>query len=247
MKRGFIIFFAMCIILCINLIKPPQTVEAKDTKVASGAWLTGTEVDVDALVPTDLNLLTKGVKVSEPGLICHPFQGGQFNWVGEIRQLVKGKWMKLPTVSDWVPSTEGVFTGCAQAPAAGIYALFGYYNGPYEIVNNAPDGKPFDCSISWFAIFINTAFDETPPTENYIFAHFSSVPVGTPVTYSVTGTDPENSFVAYPTGSGILDSAGTVVFNQNPFMKDTETWSSLTVDFSLLGCTYTHVFTNLLQ
>jgi len=123
----------MSIILCISLIKPPKTVEAKDTKIAAGEWLTGTEVEVDALVPADLNLLTKGVKVTEPGMICHPFQGGQFHWVGEIRYLKNGEWLKLKTTNDWYPDKEGQFMSCAQVPAAGTYALFGYYNGPLEI------------------------------------------------------------------------------------------------------------------
>ena len=103
--------------------------------IAAGTWNTGTEIDVDlTAAPASpwLQLLARGVKLTEPAKICHPFRGGQYHWVGEIRLLIDGKWVKIETVNDWVPTKEGTFMSCAQAPAAGIYALFGYYNGPYE-------------------------------------------------------------------------------------------------------------------
>ena len=90
----------------------------------------GAEVAIDleaAPAPAWLQLLAKGLKIEAPARICHPFRGGQFGWTADIRRLVNGKWVKLATTADWVPSREGKFMACAQAPAAGTYALFGYY------------------------------------------------------------------------------------------------------------------------
>ncbi|KAF0146887.1 MAG: Uncharacterized protein FD187_3177, partial [bacterium] len=96
----------------------------------------GAEVAIDleaAPAPAWLQLLAKGLKIEAPARICHPFRGGQFGWTADIRRLVNGKWVKLATSADWVPSREGKFTACAQAPAAGTYALFGYYKTPEKV------------------------------------------------------------------------------------------------------------------
>lgn len=196
MKRVINFIMSISFIFCISLFMAPEKVEAKDTKVASGAWITGTEVEVDALVPADLNLLTKGVKIAKPGLICHPFSGGQFHWVGEIRQLKNGEWQKLDTTNDWYPDKEGQFMSCSQAPAAGTYALFGYYNGPLEI---AYDDMPGICSS--YAVntdgftnirYISSNSAGLESTSLMVAAvHFTpEVPAGTLVSYTVSSTSP---------------------------------------------------------
>jgi hypothetical protein len=75
-------------------------------------------------------LKADGLKIDGPAKICRPFRAGRFGWVGEIFQLVDGAWVKLPTTAAWVADTEGKYTVCAQAPAAGTYALFGYWVKP---------------------------------------------------------------------------------------------------------------------
>lgn len=77
-------------------------------------------------------LKADGLKIDGPAKICRPFRAGRFGWVGEIFQLVDGKWVKLPTTVAWVADAEGKFTVCAQAPAAGTYALFGYWVKPAD-------------------------------------------------------------------------------------------------------------------
>lgn len=246
MKKGSHIFVVIVIILCIGLVNAPKTVEAKDTKVAEGAWNTGTEVDVDATVPESLNLLTKGVEVSEPGLICHPFRGGQFHWVGEIHQLMNGNWVKLPTTNDWVPDTEGQFMSCAQAPAAGTYALFGYWIRPAGYVEESTSNNSFSCSIvDWNAVIINAVEDPVDLPYVYLYPWFTNVPIGTPVTYTVTNMDPENAFGGMLTGSGLIGSDGHVFFGMDQLtIPPEDPWESLTVDFSFSGCTFTKVFIN---
>ncbi|NMC35140.1 MAG: hypothetical protein GYA36_22175 [Veillonellaceae bacterium] len=79
-------------------------------------------------------LKADGLKIDGPAKICRPYRAGRFGWVGEIFQLVDGAWVKLPTTAAWVADAEGKFTVCAQAPAAGTYALFGYWVKPADYV-----------------------------------------------------------------------------------------------------------------
>lgn len=121
------------------VIPIPTTPVSPD--IAGGAWKTGSEVQVDLVAnpaPTWLQLLSNGVKITKAGEICHPLRGGQFGWVGEIRQLKDGKWVKLATTNGWVPDKEGEYLACAQAPGAGVYALFGYNN---TVTDNTPPVK----------------------------------------------------------------------------------------------------------
>lgn len=116
---------------------PPQT-----PVLADGAWSAGTEVDInlDAEKYPGLQLLTKGVKINEPAKLCHEFRGGDYGWVGEIRMLKNGAWVKQPTTMGWQPDTEGTFMACTDASAAGTYALFGWFDpkSPKVRHNNLP-------------------------------------------------------------------------------------------------------------
>lgn len=108
------------------VIKP-----ARVNGVSAGDWTSGIEVPIDLKqnpAPEWLQLMDDGVSITTPGIICHPFRGGRFGWVADIRQLVDGKWVKvLTTLSRLTP--EGEMIACADATAAGTYALFGYYTG----------------------------------------------------------------------------------------------------------------------
>ncbi len=95
----------------------------------SGDWNTGKEINIDTVkypVPSGLQYLYKGVQVEKKTLICHSFTIGLHGWVADIRQLKDGKWQKLTTTTSWIPTREGTYSACANAPEAGTYALFGY-------------------------------------------------------------------------------------------------------------------------
>jgi hypothetical protein len=138
MKKGFSVLFVLVMVLSFVLVSPVKQAAAISIidGVADGDWSTGTGVSVDlsaAPAPAWLQLMDKGVTLPAAVTVCHPFRGGQFGWVAEIRQLVDGKWVKLATTLTWVPTTEGKLFVCADAPAAGTYALFAYYPLPVEV------------------------------------------------------------------------------------------------------------------
>ncbi len=137
MKKWFsVLSIALIITVLFLAALPSQSAAAiliPTYPLASGDWSEGDPVDVDLVTnpaPEWLQLLAGGTKISEAGEICHPFRGGQFYWVGEIRQLKDGKWVKLATTVDWSPNKEGKLMACATAPAAGTYALFAWFDAP---------------------------------------------------------------------------------------------------------------------
>ena len=96
----------------------------------AGDWNTGVEVTVDLKkfpAPTWLQLFSSGVKAEKQTKICYPFSKGTSGWIGEIRQLKNGEWVKLTTTSAWLPNKDGTYTSCATTTEAGTFALFGYY------------------------------------------------------------------------------------------------------------------------
>jgi len=136
MKKTILVFTALLVVVGLLGFTVSSTANAIGFTVeplAPNDWNVGEEVVVDMVenpAPEWLQLLAKPVKVTEPGEICHDFRGGQFYWVGEIRQLVDGNWVKIPSTSGWKPNEEGKYVICADAPATGIYALFGYFSPP---------------------------------------------------------------------------------------------------------------------
>lgn len=106
---------------------PPAPVNG----ISAGDWSTGSNIVINLTqnpAPEWLQLMDNGVNIATPGTICHPFRGGRFGWVADIRQLVDGKWVKVPTTLSRL-TAEGEMVACAEASAAGTYALFGYYSG----------------------------------------------------------------------------------------------------------------------
>jgi len=154
MEKVFKFTVVALIVAGLLFLNAPKNVQAgyigtSIPSLAPGDWSTGSNVDVnftDNPAPSWMQLLTSPVKVTEPGQICHNFRGGQFGWVGEIRQLVDGQWVKVPVTVGWVPSTEGAFMICADVSSAGTYALFGFFNPPLsyypDYVEPAPAPAP---------------------------------------------------------------------------------------------------------
>jgi len=105
------------------------------TGVASGPWewtpsVAGYEIPMNTISITKSEwgtLLTNGLYLTSPAKICHPFEGNQYGWSGDIYMLSGESWNMLITSVDWVPTIEGKIMACAQAPSAGTYALFGYW------------------------------------------------------------------------------------------------------------------------
>jgi hypothetical protein len=135
---------AFVLVLTLFFVSVPGKVVAKPhhpvQEVAPGSWtwtagVNGSEVQQDTLTtpaPTWRVILTKGLVLSGPAKICHEFTGNQNGWMGDIYLLSGDSWTKLATTVDWVPTIEGHLMACAQAPAAGTYALFGYWEKPAD-------------------------------------------------------------------------------------------------------------------
>ncbi|MBA4385802.1 MAG: hypothetical protein C0410_13780 [Anaerolinea sp.] len=142
MKKVFTGLFVLVFVMGMIFANAPQIAQAASgSSLAPGDWqvpapVIGTVVEVTAVgAPSYLQLLTVGIKITAPALICHEFRGAGYNWVGEIRQLVDKTWVKVKTTTALVPATgEGVYTACAQANTVGTYALFAYYHVAVEAV-----------------------------------------------------------------------------------------------------------------
>jgi len=188
--------------------------------IAAGQWNTTTEVDVDLTAnpaPSWLQLMSRGVTITSAKKICHPFRGGQFSWVGEIRQLVDGQWLKLETTTGKLDGPEGMYSACANAPAAGTYALFGYYTGP-----NEPAPGYTVCyfkHIGWgedYGIIGNSY------SERWLKIGFDmkvDLPLGTVVRYSIYSVDPEGSIDANLTGSTTVTYSGTTAVSNTGYIS----------------------------
>lgn len=230
MKRNARFILAILFVLGLVLMSAPRQAQAGEIRsnpnIAGGSWTAGQVVDVTTLAakaPTWLQLLTSGVKITEAGKICHPFRGGQFGWIGEIRQYKNGEWFKLKTTNDWVPSKEGEFMSCAEAPAAGTYALFGYWIRPAGYVV-APSAACNYSTADWTASFYGEGIYS-------LQANLDNLPEGTSVSYSFI--EPYTGLTGdLYNGNGLLVE-GWVTFDEQYLFDG---WSSLTVEVSALGC-----------
>jgi len=137
MKKVIIRFIFIALLISVTLTLLPTGVIASDF-----GWDTGEQANINFKtnpVPSWLQVFSQGVKIDEAATICHPFDRGRFHWVGNIYQLKDGKWIKLPTVEKWIPTTEGQYSACADAKEAGIYILLAYYDGPTLTPTPTPD------------------------------------------------------------------------------------------------------------
>jgi hypothetical protein len=171
-------------------------------------------------------LKSDGIKVDGPTKICHPFDEGRFGWTGEIFQLVEGAWVKLSTTVGWVPTVEGKFKACAQAPAAGTYALFAYFDKAKAPV--------VECQYDTSGWTIGEDEDEGG---DYFYAHVQNLPFGTLVTYVVVGMYPAGSITGAMSGSGTVGNkvGGDADFLGYNVVID-PTAESATVRVSAAGC-----------
>ena len=141
MKNWSRIGIVFALVLTLVIAAVPAKVAAKQIirpEIAPGSWTwtantSGSEVQPETLTapaPTWRLLITNGLVLSGPATLCHEFSGNQIGWMGDIYRLDGDSWTKLVTTVDWVPTTEGKLMACAQAPAAGTYTLFAYWEKP---------------------------------------------------------------------------------------------------------------------
>ncbi len=247
MHKKFRLVLAILFVFGILLVNGPDQAQAKKLDpvvpvIAAGSWTTGSVVDISKLAssaPGWLQLLsTDGVKVTVKGQICHPLRGGQFGWVGEIRQYKDGRWVKLATTNDWVPNKEGEFMACAQAPDAGTYALFGYFIEPPA---KAVEQAAFDCSaVTWSskASQTNLMVGVNGSSNLFMGGNVTGVTDQTLISYEVISSSP-SGLVGTPgsSGSGTLN-AGVLDITTS---VNISAYASVTVLFTELehGCTST--------
>ena len=226
MKKNLSIFICALFLIALLFSTTPTEVQADHLPiggaypgVAAENWVitsgTSSEMDVSKeaiTAPAWLQLLTKGVKVTEKTKICHAFRGAQFGWVGEIRQYKDGQWIKMPTISDWVPNKEGAFMACTEAPSAGIYALFGYYLKPAGL----PESPTNVCStIVWSDLFAgfdgSIIFDGTA----------TNVPSGTTISWQITDYVYSSGTYSGPTTGSYATSSNNSIWG-NSGLTDTD-------------------------
>jgi len=137
MKKLMLVVLSAFLVASMVLAGATQSASAEHfpskASIAAGDWNTGTSTLVDFTanpIPDWMMSLTNPVKITEAGKVCHDFRGGQFGWVGQIRQLVDGEWVEVESTIGWVPNTEGKFMICADVSEAGTYGLFGFFNPP---------------------------------------------------------------------------------------------------------------------
>ena len=135
MRKVILVMIALLMILGLSVLQPTKPASAfliQNDSLAPNDWQGGDDVTVDMEenpAPEWLQLLTNPVKVTTAGNVCHEFRGGQFYWVGEIRQLLEGQWLKVDSTAGWVPTEEGKYMICFEAEP-GTYALFAYFSPP---------------------------------------------------------------------------------------------------------------------
>lgn len=204
MKRllGTIIFmvFVLSIILSsdINLVKASSDI---NSSLALGSWqfsgndffydgkkvsVQGYESGVDLAAtsaPGWQTLMTNSLTINHAAKICHPFNGGRYGWIGEIRQLVNGSWIKQATSSGWDNGPEGDYLVCAQAPIAGTYALFGYFDKPVQTEPDSPSIS--ECDFDILAIYMVADSSNLNGEYGILALLYSVLPIDTPLAYSL--------------------------------------------------------------
>lgn len=165
MKKLSNIGITFVLILTMFVVSTPRKAKALDLpipipfapEIAPGSWswttgVIGYEVQPDSLkakAPIWRLIKTNGLVLSSPAYMCHEFTGNQVGWTGHIYMLNGDSWTKLATTVDWVPTREGKLMACAQAPAAGTFALFAYWEKP-EGWQPACNVVPFSIKASEF-------------------------------------------------------------------------------------------------
>jgi hypothetical protein len=116
-----------------NSLASGQFIPSTVTGTEEGGWVVtsagsyGIPMEDVSAGPDGQKLISNGLQLEGPALICYPFRGAQFGWHGLIRVLDGTKWWPLATTIAWTPDEEGKLMACAQAPAAGTYALWAWW------------------------------------------------------------------------------------------------------------------------
>jgi hypothetical protein len=235
MRKLSSVLSVLIIIITVAFIAVPRPAAAFVPVAEPKVWewygegVTGEVIPMDTITtkPQEwYQLKSDGLKLDAASGICYPFDEGRFGWTGEIFQLVEGAWIKLATTVGWVPTEEGKFLACAQAPAAGTYALFAYYD---------PAKAPvLVCEYDMSDWFINL--------ESYLglhfYAHTPSLPDGTLVTYQLISMQPDGSITGAMSGEGNVGNYvdGEVDFFGYIITVDPGT-EIVMLRISALGCT----------
>jgi hypothetical protein len=194
MKKTLYCLFVFVITIAFLAVTVPGSVSASAGDIGSGIWATPgsslafTTVNVDKAAksaPNWLQQLSEGIVITAPAKICYPFRGGEYGWQPSIRQLSNGKWTAVATKVEFPFTKEAVSYACASAPAAGTYALFGYYNGPVE---TASSELPVCTGIEFSGGFGNYSDEGSPILSIWL----DSVPEslnGKALSYTILGFD----------------------------------------------------------
>lgn len=184
-----------------SVVATSDPVGSNDDPIAPGKWSGGEDfyLDLEQTPPpnTWMRMLGKGLKVTNPGRICHKFYGGRFGWTADIYHLVGGVWQKLPTTLGWDSNEEGNWVACATAPSAGTYAMFGYWTKPAGAKDSSPSCL-YDTS-EWTLDKFGMIF---PEPELYLVGIVPGVPLDTPFTYTVI--DGDDNLIITGSGSGVV-------------------------------------------
>lgn len=218
MKKYLI--FLLVFVFIVTFTAAPKTVNAVPYPngfiPAPEVWewytegVTGEEIPMHTVTTTPrawYQLKANGLKVDGATRICHGFDAGRYGWTGEIFRLVGGAWVKLPTTVGWVPTEEGHYMACAMAPAAGTYALFGYWIMPEGYVKEP--ALPPVCDPPYYGA-LQSNWD--PPTFTLDYWRFNYPDnFGDLATYYVFNAN-------YPlsgdlTGTAYIDSMGDAYFS----------------------------------
>jgi len=235
MRKLSSVLSVLIIILTVAFIAVPKPAAAFVPVAEPKVWewygegVTGEVIPMDTITtkPQEwFQLKSDGLKLDGASGICYPFDEGRFGWTGEIFQLVEGAWIKLVTTVGWVPTEEGNFLACAQAPAAGTYALFAYFDQAKAPV--------VECKYDMSTWFIGTE----PDYGLHFYAHTPTLPDGAHVTYVMISMQPDEVITGAMSGDGYVGNywSGEVDFF-GYFITINPGVQSVMLRISSLGCT----------
>lgn len=194
--------------------------------------------------PNWLQRFSDGIKINTPNQICYNFRYGDYKWIPQIRLYKDNSWVKIPTTTSRIFGEERPLYACAEAPRAGIYALFGYYAGPREYYS-APSDPGFDCStITWSyagSPGVRVTSSDGGSQQTWQFnGVVTGVPVGTTINWYVTDADP-TFYVGSNGYEGSTTLNASYEFSVTRYIENPTPFSVLTVLFteSTHGCTHT--------
>ena len=201
MRKTSSVISIMIMLLTVAFIAVPKPAAAFVPVAEPKVWEWYGEGVKGEVIPMDTittkprewyQLKSDGLKLDGASGICYPFDEGRFGWTGAIFQLVEGAWVKLATTVGWVPSEEGKYKACAQAPAAGTYALFAYFDKAL-----APDTCEYDTSIWSLGM-------DSDGGGAYFYVSVDNLPDGTYVSYVLVGMSPAGSITGAMSGNGTV-------------------------------------------